>query len=149
MRATSHARDWILTQYLLRYRSTETAGTEAGQMKLANRETEALDALADTFVPSLAFANDEDPVLFSMSASDLGVSIGVADALDRIEPAKAQALRFFLGLLENPLFIASVSSSASRFSRLPLSRRERVLRRLANSLVPQLRTAYQGARSLV
>ncbi len=118
-------------------------------MNLTQRETEALDALADTFVPSLAFANDEDPALFSMSASDLGVSIGVADALDRIEPAKAQALRFFLGLLENPLFIASVSSSASRFSRLPHSKRERVLQRLANSLVPQLRSAYQGARSLV
>jgi choline dehydrogenase-like flavoprotein len=118
-------------------------------MKLANRETEALDALADTFVPSLAFAKDEDPVLFSMSASDLGVSIEVAHALDRIDPAKAQAFRFFLGLLENPLFIASVSSSASRFSRLPHSKRERVLQRLANSLVPQLRSAYQGARSLV
>src|ERR1700674_5615048 len=118
-------------------------------MNLTKRETEALDALADTFVPSLAFAKDEDPVLFSMSASDLGVSTGVADALDRIDPAKAKAFRFFLGMLENPLFIASVSSSASRFSRLPLSRRERVLRRLANSLVPQLRTAYQGARSLV
>jgi choline dehydrogenase-like flavoprotein len=118
-------------------------------MNLKQRETEALDALADTFVPSLAFAKDEDPVLFSMSASDLGVSLGVAEALDRIEPAKAQAFRFFLGLLENPLFIASVSSSASRFSRLPHSRRERVLQRLATSLVPQLRSAYQGARSLV
>src|SRR2546423_3168624 len=118
-------------------------------MSLKQRETEALDALADTFVPSLAFAHDEDPVLFSMSASDLGVSTRVADALDRIEPAKAQALRFFLGLLENPLFIASVSSSASPFSRLPHSKRERVLQRLANSLVPQLRSAYHGARSLV
>src|SRR5712671_1895235 len=96
----------------------------AGQMNLTNRETEALDALADTFVPSLGFAKDEDPVLFSMSASDLGVSTGVAEALDQIDPAKAQAFRFFLGLLENPLFIASVSSSASRFSRLPHATRE-------------------------
>jgi len=118
-------------------------------MNLRNRETEALDALADTFVPSLAFAKDEDPVLFSMSASDLGVGARVAEALDQLEPAKAQAFRFFLGLLENPLFIASVSSSASRFSRLPHSTRERVLKRLATSLVPQLRSAYQGARSLV
>ncbi|HVS60558.1 MAG TPA: TIGR03862 family flavoprotein, partial [Gemmatimonadaceae bacterium] len=118
-------------------------------MNLKNRETEALDALADTFVPSLAFAKDEDPVLFSMSASDLGVSARIAEALDQLEPAKAQAFRFFLGLLENPLFIASVSSSASRFSRLPHSTRERVLKRLATSLVPQLRSAYQGARSLV
>ncbi|MDQ6690885.1 MAG: GMC family oxidoreductase [Gemmatimonadota bacterium] len=118
-------------------------------MNLNHRETEALDALADTFVPSLAFAKDEDPVLFSMSAGDLGVSAGVAEALDRIEPAKAKAFRVFLALLENPLFIASVSSSASRFSRLPHSTRERVLQRLARSLVPQLRSAYQGARSLV
>ena len=51
-------------------------------MNLRNRETEALDALADTFVPSLAFAKDEDPVLFRMSAGDLGVSARVAEALD-------------------------------------------------------------------
>lgn len=118
-------------------------------MNLTHRETEALDALADTFVPSLAFARDEDPVLFSMSANDLGVSAHVADALDRIDPAKAKAFRFFLGLLENPLFIAGVSSRAAPFSRLPHAAREKILQRLARSAVPQLRTAYQGARSLV
>ncbi len=118
-------------------------------MKLSDRETDALDALADTFVPSLAFAKDEDPVLFSMSASDLGVSARVAHALERIDPAKCNAFRFFLRLLENPVFIAGVSSSASRFSRLPQAKREKVLQRLAGSAVPQLRSAYQGARSLV
>ena len=118
-------------------------------MKLTHRETEALDALADTFVPSLAFEKDEDPALFSMSASDLGVSSLVAEALGRIDPAKRKSFRFFLRLLENPLFIAGVSSSASRFSRLRQAQREKVLLRLARSAVPQLRSAYQGARSLV
>ncbi len=112
-------------------------------MNLTHRETEALDALADTFVPSLAFEKDEDPALFSMSASDLGVSAHVAEALERIDLAKRNAFRFFLRLLENPLFIAGVSSSASRFSRLPQAKRERVLQRLARSAVPQLRSAYQ------
>jgi choline dehydrogenase-like flavoprotein len=118
-------------------------------MNLTQRETEALDVLCDTFVPSLAFTKDEDPALFSMSAADLGVSGRVAEALDRIEPAKREAFRLFLRLLENPLFIATVSANATRFSRLSLSARERVLQRLARSLVPQLRSAYQGARSLV
>lgn len=118
-------------------------------MNLTHRETEALDALADTFVPSLAFAKDEDPVLFSMSASDLGVSARVAEALELIDPVKRNAFRFFLRLLENPLFIAGVSFSASRFSRLPQATREKVLQRLARSVVPQFRSAYQGARSLV
>ena len=118
-------------------------------MNLTHRETDALDALADTFVPSLAFAKDEDPVLFSMGASDLGVSARVAQALERIDPAKRNAFRFFLRLLENPLFIAGVSSSASRFARLTQEKREKVLQRLARSAVPQLRSAYQGARSLV
>ncbi|HMF87313.1 MAG TPA: GMC family oxidoreductase [Gemmatimonadaceae bacterium] len=118
-------------------------------MNLTKRETEALDALADTFVPSLAFEKDEDPVLFSMSAADLGVGARVAEALDRIDPAKRKAFRFFLGLLENPLFIAAVSSRAVPFSRLPLPTREKVMQRLARSVVPQLRSAYQGARSLV
>jgi len=40
-------------------------------MKLTERETAALEALCDTFVPSLAFEKDEDPALFSMSAADL------------------------------------------------------------------------------
>jgi choline dehydrogenase-like flavoprotein len=118
-------------------------------MTLSPRESDALDALADTFVPSLAFAKDEDPVLFSMSASDLGVSARVAEALDRIDPEKRDAFRFFLRLLENPLFVAAVSSRASRFSRLSQPKREKVLQRLAQSAVPQLRFAYQGARSLV
>ena len=118
-------------------------------MSLTKRETDALDALADTFVPSLAFAKDEDPVLFSMSAADLGVGARVAETLERIDPAKRKAFQLFLGLLENPLFIAGVSSSASPFSRLPQAKREKVLHRLAHSVVPQLRSAYQGARSLV
>ena len=118
-------------------------------MNLTHRETEALDALCDTFVPSLAFEKDEDPALFSMSASDLGVSARVAQALDMIEPAKSKAFHFFLRLLGNPLFMASVSRSASPFSRLSQLQRERVLQRLARSAVPQLRSAYQGARSLV
>ncbi len=118
-------------------------------MNLTDRETAALDALADTFVPSLAFEKDENPVLFSMCAGDLGVSTRVAEALDQIDPEKRKAFRLFLRLLENPLFIAGLSSSATRFSRLPQSKREKVLQRLAGSTVPQLRSAYQGARSLI
>ncbi|HEV7387363.1 MAG TPA: GMC family oxidoreductase N-terminal domain-containing protein [Gemmatimonadaceae bacterium] len=118
-------------------------------MNLTHRETEALDALCDTFVPSLAFEKDEDPTLFSMSASDLGVGARVAAALDLIEPSKSEAFRFFLRLLGNPLFMASVSRRASPFSRLSQLQRERVLQRLSRSAVPQLRSAYQGARSLV
>ena len=71
-------------------------------MKLTQRETQTLDALCETFVPSLAFGKDEDPALFSMSANDLGVSARVAAALDIMEPAKRDGLRFFLGLLEHP-----------------------------------------------
>ncbi len=118
-------------------------------MNLSIRETEALDALCDAFVPSLAFEKDEDPALFSMSARDLGVAALVAEALERIEPAKRDAFRLFLKLLENPLFIATVSANATRFSRLPQAVREHVLQRLSRSAVPQLRSAFQGARSLV
>ncbi|PYO50315.1 MAG: hypothetical protein DMD72_02745, partial [Gemmatimonadetes bacterium] len=126
-------------------RATQREGTT---VNLTHRETEALDALCDTFVPSLAFEKDEDPALFSMSAADLGVSGRVMQALDMIEAAKRDSFRFFLRLLGNPLFMASVSRSASRFSQLSQAQRERVLQRLARSAVPQLRTAYQGARSL-
>ena len=36
-------------------------------MNLTHTETEALDALCDTFVPSLAFEKDEDPPLRDVS----------------------------------------------------------------------------------
>jgi len=117
-------------------------------MHLTSREKEALDALCDAFFPSLAFEKDEDPTLFSMSAADLGVSARVAGALEIIDSDKAEAFRFFLRLLENPIFIASVGAKPTRFSRLSQQARERVLQRLARSAVPQLRGAYQGARSL-
>jgi choline dehydrogenase-like flavoprotein len=117
-------------------------------MNLTAHETEALNALCDTFFPSLAFESDEDPTLFSMSAADLGVAARVENALGVIDTAKADAFRFFLRLLENPVFIASVSSKATRFSRMSRQAREGVLRRLSRSRVPQLRTAFQGARSL-
>ncbi|HJQ53547.1 MAG TPA: GMC family oxidoreductase [Gemmatimonadaceae bacterium] len=118
-------------------------------MNLTKRETDALEALCDTFVPSLAFEAGEDPALFSISARDMGVAGKVAQALDLIDSSKRSAFRLFLGLLENPIFIASLVARAARFSRLSLSMRERVLLRLARSALPQLRTAYQGARSLV
>src|SRR5258705_10549763 len=102
-------------------------------MTLTPTESAGLDALADTFFPSLAFGKDEDPVLFSMGASDLGVSARVAEALERIDPAKRNAFRFFLRLLENPLFIAGFSSSVSRFSRLSQGKRETVLQRRVRS----------------
>ena len=104
-------------------------------MNLTARETEALDSLCDTFLPSLAFERDEDPALFTMSARDLGVAALVAEALERIEPAKRDAFRLFLRLLENPLFIATVSANATRFSRLSQAARERVLQRLSRSAV--------------
>ncbi len=83
-------------------------------MNLSIRETEALDALCDAFVPSLAFEKDEDPALFSMSARDLGVAALVAEALERIEPAKRDAFRLFLKLLE-------INQKASA-PRIPLSK---------------------------
>jgi choline dehydrogenase-like flavoprotein len=127
----------------------KAASQTGDSMSLTKRETDALEALADTFVPSLAFEKDEDPALFSMAASDLGVGARVAEALERLDPAKRNSFRLFLRLLENPLFMAGVSSSASPFSRLSQQKRERVLQRLARSSVPQLRSAYNGARSLV
>src|SRR6185503_1894275 len=68
-------------------RRARSATQTGGKVNLTHRETEALDALCDTFVPSLVFEQDEDPALFSMSAADLGVSARVAAALEIIEPA--------------------------------------------------------------
>ena len=118
-------------------------------MNLTGREVDALEALCDTFVPSLPVDDDADPTLFRISARELGVSNRVANALDRIDRTKRDGFRLFLRLLESPLFVAAFLGTAKRFSRLSLEARERLLRRLAESSVPQLRSASQGARSLV
>ena len=103
------------------------AARTAASMDLTKRETDALEALCDTFVPSLAFEAGEDPALFSISARDMGVAEKVAQALDRIDSSKRSAFRLFLALLENPVFIASLVARAKPFSRLSLSARERMI----------------------
>lgn len=117
-------------------------------MTLTDSEIAALDALCDTFVPSLAASGSDNPVLFNTSARELGTRARVAESLGRVEPAKRRRFRIFLALLENPLFMLTLTRRMSRFSRLAHADRERLLQRLARSRVPQLRTAFQGARSL-
>ncbi len=117
-------------------------------MVLTRSQRAALDALCDTFVPALTPSGDDDPILFAASAEDLGVTARVIEALATIDPAKRKAFLLFLGLIENPIFVGALTGRLSRFSRLPLKARERLLRRLAESPLPPLRTAFQGARGL-
>lgn len=116
---------------------------------LTPSERAALDALGDTFMPALGPASGDDPILFAASAAQLGVTARVLETLATIDPAKRKAFLLFLALLENPLFVAAMSGNFARFSLLSHPDRERLLTRLARSVLPPLRTAFQGARSLI
>ena len=100
----------------------------------------ALAAIVDTFVPG----GDGLP-----SASALGVHLRLlaeVDALNR--PALRSQLDLLLHAVEMPVVGLLLSGRAAPFSRLPHDEREAWLRRLANSPIPLLRTAFQDLKRL-
>ena len=96
-------------------------------MELSRRQRRALDAICDTFVP----AADGLP-----SATAAGVPDTILRALDRApRDADRRALAQLLSVWD-----------VQRFSGSPQERRERILRRWADSPVPQMRAAFQALR---
>src|SRR3954471_11099484 len=96
-------------------------------MQLSRRQRRALDAICDTFVPTA----DGLP-----SATAAGVPDAILQALDRApRDADRRALAQLLSVW-----------NVQRFSGASRDRRERILRRWADSPVPQMRAAFQALR---
>jgi len=89
--------------------------------------------------------------LYETFAPDDAPKAGVdrlVEAVERLPERKRHELRAFLRLLESPLFCGFLCGSFRRFPALSRERRERLMLRLADAPVPQLRTAFTAVKRL-
>src|SRR5215208_935360 len=109
-----------------------------GRATLSARQRRALDAICDTFCPG----GDGLP-----SASEMGVpdALMAAVALNPREAERKQVAQL-LGLWDTALLTAIGGGGLKRFSTLPQTGREDVLRSWRDSRAVQRRGAYQALR---
>ena len=107
-------------------------------MQLSSRQRRSLTAICDTFAPGV----DGVP-----SASALGVPDAIASALDA-NPRAAERKQFamLLTAFDSRGLTAAGGGGLSRFSELAQERREAVLRRWAESRLPQQRGVFHALR---
>jgi choline dehydrogenase-like flavoprotein len=111
-------------------------------------ERRTLAAVCDAMMPRLTAEPGERGELFALSAADVDLATHVEHAMGALGKRQLGELRFFLRLLDVPLFLLVGAGRARRFSTLDTAARETVLLRLANHPVPQLRTGYQALKRL-
>jgi choline dehydrogenase-like flavoprotein len=115
---------------------------------LTPRERSTLAALCEGIQPALTAEAGDDPVLFAASARQLDVPRAAEDAIALLAPAQRAELRQLLGLLDVGLvglFFAHVPRGVTRMS---IAERERLLRALSESSLPQLRSGFQAIKRL-
>lgn len=115
---------------------------------LSPRQMAALRAACDALIPSVAVA--DDPYRFyATSASDLGVPERVAQLIGELPNARQQAeIRLLLTALASPLLGAAITRQPRPFTKLSLSRRTAILRRLATSKLLLERKGFQALKRL-
>jgi len=112
-------------------------------------EQRALVAVCDTIAPSLRPGPDDDPGLFAADAPSLGVPQAIEEAMQIMDPVARTQFRLLLRALEQPVTIGLLIGVLRPFSSLRLSQREKILKVMATSSIPQLRAAFQGLKRLV
>src|SRR3954469_10290004 len=107
-----------------------------------------LRAICDTFAPPLQQEDDQHGY-FGLAASDLGVPQAVAQAIAALPSDDDRAeLRLLLRLLGSPALGLALAGRYAPFTALDAEARERFLRSMASSAVPQLRTGFQALKRL-
>jgi len=115
---------------------------------LSSEERATLAALCETLLPSLEPGQGDDASLYPASAASRGVAMRVEETLSVLGEGERSRFRLFLRLLNQPLFIALQSGRFVRFASLPVAEAERVLKSLATSRLPDLRSGFQAIRRL-
>lgn len=115
---------------------------------LTSRERATLAALCEAFQPALTAESGEDAVLFAASAAQLDVPQAAEQAIARLAPAQQAELRQLLALLDVGLVGLVLARTFRGAMRMTVAERERLLRALANSPVPQLRSGFQALKRL-
>ena len=114
---------------------------------LSHAERQTLEAVCETFVPSIRATGTDDPGgLLACSASDLDVSGLLAQAL-AAEPADAlPQFRRLLRLLGSPGFGLMMAGRPVGFAQLAPPLRESVLLKMSASQLPVNRQAFQALK---
>lgn len=107
------------------------------------KERAALTAVCDALFPGAASAGADDTRL-TWGAVSLAVPERIEETMPAIGASERDQLRLLLRLLEQPAVMLLLSGRAQRFSTLSLTEREKVLRKMSVSVIPKLRTGFQG-----
>ena len=114
---------------------------------LTERERASLAALCNAFHPSLTAGPGDDPLLFSTSASDLGVPHAAEQAMTQLSPIERSELRRLLRLLDSILG-GLVIGKTTAVTKMSAAEQERLLRALSTHRIPQLRQGFQALKRL-
>jgi choline dehydrogenase-like flavoprotein len=124
------------------------ASAPAAAQIFTDADMRLLAAICDTFAPSLA-QQDDPHSYFALAASHLGVPRAVAEAIAALPSNDDRAeLCLLLKLLHSPALGLTLAGQYKPFIALAADARERFLRTMATSPIPQLRTGFQALKRL-
>jgi choline dehydrogenase-like flavoprotein len=115
---------------------------------LTPRERATLAALCEGIQPAITAEAGDDPVLFAAGAAQLGVPRAAEEAIALLAQAQQAELRQLLGLLDAGVVGLCLAGVPRGVTRMNAAERERLLRALANSPLPQLRSGFQALKRL-
>ena len=115
---------------------------------LSRTERRSLAAICEGFLPSLTPGPGDDPVLFATSAGDLHVADAAETAIGLLGPQQSAALRLLLRALDTPVAGLGLIGRPFRISSMSVVERERALRAMSTSVVPQVRSGFQALKRL-
>jgi choline dehydrogenase-like flavoprotein len=122
--------------------------TTAAENFFATAELRLLTAICDTLMPALAEPDDPHGY-FALAASDIGVPQAVAGVLAALPSAADRAeTKLLLRLLASPALGMLLIGQLRPFTALDQAGRERFLRAMAGSRLPQLRSGFQVLKRL-
>ena len=115
---------------------------------LGDHERRTLSAVCEAFFPRLPATEGDDPALFALSASDVGLTDAVEEAMVVLSARQRRELRLFIRLLDNRVFMLWAAGRFAGFASMDPESRESALRALSISLVPDVRSGYQALKRL-
>jgi len=115
---------------------------------LTDSERRILAVVCDALMPSLEAREGDDAPLFRLKAADVGLAGAVEQAMAALSARQVRELRFYIRLLNAPLFMLLAAGHASGLSNMQASSREAALLALANSGLPPVRTGFQALKRL-
>lgn len=114
---------------------------------LSDRERAALAAVCDAFHPALTPEDGDDPALFAIAATTVGVPRAAEEAIHSLGLKERKALVRLLRLLAGPLPGLLIGRPRA-LARMDAATRERLLRAMSTSRIAPLRSAFQALRRL-